>query len=588
MFTRIRKIAILFIALLSGLQQIKAEFYNSALSVDTTTINDKDSTVVKKYELAKIFYEQDKHAKALKKALSLINKDNNLEMDIKLNLLVGKILSKDTSNINAYGYLKKSLYLLKKSKKTEIINIEKHNLLLVENYHELSKFFLHNDKQDSAKYYYSKLIELPEVDNRVMEFISYAYMNLGKIYAFEKDFEKAEKYTLEAIRINNLLKDDISISISYNNLANLYLERGKYKKGKEIYDKALTYLDNKKSLEAMNSKEMLLDNIAWTLYNLKDYKAYEFVTKSHDIRDSLNVDKLRKDLAKINAVHNVDIVKKEEENKRLKAEKKTWAVGIAGVIVSLLFLYIANLAKLRQRNLSLEYSQNELQQQKKLEQLKSQSQVKIINATIDGKETERKQIAEILHDNVSALLSSANMHLEASCKQFDGSIPLELQKTQQIIAEASEKIRDLSHNLMSSVLLKFGLEYAIKDVAKKFSNSDIKINTAIHNVYRYSQEFEIKTFNIIQELVNNILKHSNAKNAYIMMEEEYNNLAIIVKDDGEGFDNKTEEDKGIGLNQIEARIHMMNGTFLIESVKGEGTKASIRMPVVRRPKMHTA
>ena len=251
-------------------------------------------------------------------------------------------------------------------------------------------------------------------------------------------------------------------------------------------------------------------------------------------------------------------------------------------------MYLANLYKLRQRNLSLKLSQNELRQQRRLERLNSQAQVKILNATLDGKETERKQIAEILHDNVSALLSSANMHLEATQKQYGDNIPEELQKTQQIITEASEKIRDLSHNLVSSILLKFGLEYAIKDVAKKFSNSEIKISTAISNVYRYSQDFEIKVFNIIQELVNNILKHSNAKNAYIMLEEELDAINLIVKDDGDGFDQKSDEDAGIGLNQIKARIKMMNGNFLIESSKGNGTKVIVSIPVIRNQEMALA
>ena len=249
--------------------------------------------------------------------------------------------------------------------------------------------------------------------------------------------------------------------------------------------------------------------------------------------------------------------------------------------MSLLFLYIANLYKLKQKNLRLKLSENELEQQRKLEKLKSDSQAKIINAAIDGKETERKQIAEILHDNVSALLSSANMHLQATQKQFKGDeVPIEIQKSQQIILEASQKIRELSHNLVSSVLLKFGLEYAIKDAAKKYSNSSLRFFTAISNVNRYAQEYEIKIFNIVQELINNILKHSKAEKAYIAMEEEDSMLTIMVKDDGKGFDTNKSKD-GIGLNQIRARVDMLNGSFEIESAKNIGTKIIIKVPVVR-------
>ena len=123
----------------------------------------------------------------------------------------------------------------------------------------------------------------------------------------------------------------------------------------------------------------------------------------------------------------------------------------------MLLAFLLNQYKLRQRNLSLQLSKQELVQQQKIEKVRSESQIRILNATLDGKETERKQISETLHDSVSALLSSANLHLQACKKIFNGPIPIELEKSQDIIVEASQIIRDLSHTLVSSVLLKFGL-----------------------------------------------------------------------------------------------------------------------------------
>lgn len=540
----------------------------------------------KDYEIAKVLYEEGSYPRAFKKILPLteLNSiDKNLQIEI--NFLAGKILLKNNASKKALKYFRRSLSLIKEANILD--NKTNYDLSLAKNYIELSRIFLDTNNPDSAKYYISKLVNIESIDNRVLRMKATAYMNLGNMYTVRdtlkvESLNLAEKYITKAINIQTDLNDNMALALSYINLASVFVEKKEYKKGKEIYGKALTYLKNEKSLKAIEYKELLYYNIAWALYNLKDYRAYEYVSDSYELRDSLNEIGLKKQYAEIQAKHNVDTVKQQAEVKRLQLERKTWIIGITGFMVSMLLLYLANLYKLRQRSLSLELSQNELKQQRRLDQLKSQSQVKILNATIDGKETERKQIAEILHDNVSALLSSASMHLQASQKQFNGHIPVELQKTQEIITEASQKIRDLSHNLMSSVLLKFGLEYAIKDVAKKFSNSDIKINTAIHNIYRYSQDCEIKIFNIVQELINNILKHSKAKNAYIIMEEEDEVLSIIVKDDGVGFKNKTEGEKGVGLNQIKARINMMNGSFLIESSQNIGTKAIIKIPVVRR------
>ena len=203
-------------------------------------------------------------------------------------------------------------------------------------------------------------------------------------------------------------------------------------------------------------------------------------------------------------------------------------------------------------------------QNQNLEKIKSESQVRILNATIDGKESERKQIAETLHDSVSALLSSANLHLQATRGLFNGQTPIEINKTQNIIKEASQTIRDLSHTLVSSVLLKFGLKYAIKDMADKYSNSQINIDTSIGEI-------------------GNILKHSKAEKAMIKLDEQGGLLYLIISDDGIGFDkNKIINKDGLGLNQIDARIKMMEGEFHIDSSKKNGTVIKVVLPVLEK------
>jgi signal transduction histidine kinase len=231
----------------------------------------------------------------------------------------------------------------------------------------------------------------------------------------------------------------------------------------------------------------------------------------------------------------------------------------------------------------LQLSKQELLQQQKLEKIRTEAQIRILNATLDGKETERKQIAETLHDNVSALLSSANLHLQACKSLFKGSAPIEVDKSQAIIHEASHQIRDLSHSLVSSVLLKFGLSYAIKDMVEKYSNSQLEIFCEIKYIKRYDQDFEIKLFNISQELVNNILKHSEASVAKIILLEKNSKLFLTIQDNGKGFDKLQVSTKdGLGINQINARIHMMKGKFSIETKKDKGTLITIELPVYER------
>ena len=119
------------------------------------------------------------------------------------------------------------------------------------------------------------------------------------------------------------------------------------------------------------------------------------------------------------------------------------------------------------------------------------------------------------------------------------------------------------------------------DLCEKYSNSELQLISDDNGIKRYNQEFEIKIYNIIEELINNILKHSGANNASInLIERNGEKLLIQLIDDGKGFDVKTARRKdGLGLSHIEARIKIMQGVFNINSKKGEGTSIFISVPI---------
>ena len=124
------------------------------------------------------------------------------------------------------------------------------------------------------------------------------------------------------------------------------------------------------------------------------------------------------------------------------------------------------------------------------------------------------------------------------------------------------------------------MNFAIREIAEKYSNSELWLDTEIEGLRRYDQKFEIKTYNIIQEFINNILKHSKASNAVIKLKEKDGQILVEVSDDGIGFDKtKIGTKDGLGINQIEARIHMMRGKLSIISYKGEGTQIKVELPI---------
>ncbi len=571
---------------------------NNLASYHISIQKEKQDTLVNnftRFNFIKSLYLEKKYSKALKKSLSLLkNNSSNTNLKTLTNILIGDIFKETRSYQKSLKYYKNSLSQYKtllRDNKKKLIQ-KKLDSNYIELLFKIGSVYHNLNKNDSASYYYYKIVKLNTIKQHELLVKAKAFNNLSNIYFYseKKDFEKAEQYALNAINIKKSIGDKISEAASIASLANVYLEQKKYEKSRQFYLEAINLIEKNKDGKSIRFKEIFYENISWAMYNQKKYQAYNYLDKSFNIRDSLREIEMKDILLKIETDHKENIQKEKtalvEEQRKLLEAKDSKATLLFGAL-TLLTLIISGVViynyKLRQKNLQLKLSENSLLQQQSIEKLKSEAHTKILNAAIDGKETERKQIAEILHDNVSALLSSANMHLSATKKQLNNNHPTEIEKTQAIILEASQKVRDLSHNLVSSILLKFGLEYAIKDVAKKYSNSELKFDVFANNIHRYNQEFEIKIFNVIQELINNIIKHSKAKNAKIIIKEEKNQLTILVKDDGVGFSTSSSSlNDGIGLNQIEARVKMMSGKLTIDSEVNKGTSIFITVPIQQK------
>jgi len=554
---------------------------------DTTKINE----ILKK---ADFLVDENQIEKALKLYLQIIEsskKKNEIKTLLEVNDKVGSIFRKINNYQKSIDYKKKSLYYAYKLKDTSTIiqlNIDlggNHFHLYaidsVTNHQSLESLFLYNKIAKSYIRTDPKKYRKPQADQ---------FNNLAIAYFYKKDYYKAETLIQKSLAISKELKDTIGQVLSLNTLAGNNLRLKKYQKAKDQYQEALDIVQTSNSNRKSKLKSIINYNLAWTYYKTKNYIAYEYLKKSNKISDSLRDAEFDAIITEIEAKHNVDIIKQNAAKKQLIQiqEKKRFQVIIIGLAISLVILILifwiySKNAKLKDENKDLLIEKTRLMKEKQIEHIESLTRIKILNATLDGKEAERRQIAETLHDSVSALLSAANLHLQASKNKVVGKIPIEIDKTQTIIDEASGKIRNLSHELISSVLLKFGLSYAIQDFCEKYSNTDLEITASTENLQRYDESFEIKTNNIIEELVNNLIKHSKASEGHINVMEYRKNLHIEIEDNGVGFDtSKKIESNGIGIHQIEARIKMMKGSFKIHSVMEEGTRIEFTIPITYR------
>lgn len=577
---------------------------NSATSF---VIQVSDTTLVQKHQIANKLFEEENYSEALRVSLKLLEEaklkgDSSLVTDT--NYLLGKIWYKSKSYEKAITNFRASLIgyqqVFARTQQLETFEPEsmveflvlENNFKIGNSYQRLFGQFRKDtikDKvyKDSTMYFYDEVIKKQYLKDNFLLIQSKAFNNISSIYARDSLFDLAESYANKALKIKLRLGDKYGVAQAYNNLSNIQFFKGEYSQSKKTLEKGLAVIEKITGEKADIIKADLYFNLAYSMYKLEDYKAYEFQEKSFILTDELNQKENKRIMEEINAKNNYELGRvfgaQQEEIKRQRAQMFAIIIGGSSLLTIILLIFLLKQYKLRQKNLGLELSKQELIQQQKLEKIKNESQIRILNATLDGKESERKQIAETLHDSVSALLSSANLHLQACKTQFNGKTPIEVDKSQSIINEASQKIRDLSHTLVSSILLKFGLSFAIKDIAEKFSNSELKIDHETRYVKRYDQGFEIKLYNIIQEFINNILKHSQASYAKITLVEKNKKIILVIEDNGRGFDKETIPEKdGLGINQIDARIQMMKGKFTIESGQGKGTKITIELPVFEK------
>ena len=584
-----RKLLIL-ILICFNLLQIKAYDFNKreALSFKASLLlfQEIDSIGLKEFSRIEKLFNENKYTESLDGALNLLKKEINNEARSQTTYLIAEIYRKNNNNSKSITYYRKSLKLLleNKSNLKDSKFLKFKSIKIINVYLKLGNRYLREEQIDSAKYYYNKTLSVDALNEKALSYQASASTNLSGLYMKDSLYDLAKDFAVRAIKIHKKRNNKVSEAAAKNILASIFLEQNNYKEAKKSYKEALSLIKNEKGDRALRVRERLYYNLSYNLYKLEDYKAFDYQEQSYLIKDSLRDREVRSIIEELGFKYDFEskkeLFERQKEVQLFKEKDKVRTTVVIGIFLLIVLLFVIGYYNFRQKNLELKLTQSELLQNQNLDKLKSETQARVLDAILNGRESERKEIAETLHDSVSALLSSANLHLQATKKQFDNGVPIEVLKTQKIITEASQKIRDLSHTLVSSVLLKFGLNFAIRDIAEKYSNSELWLDTEIEGLRRYDQKFEIKTYNIIQEFVNNILKHSKASNAVIKLKEKDGQILVQVSDDGVGFDQtKIATKDGLGINQIEARIHMMRGKLSIISYKGEGTQIKVELPI---------
>ena len=213
------------------------------------------------------------------------------------------------------------------------------------------------------------------------------------------------------------------------------------------------------------------------------------------------------------------------------------------------------------------------------EQRRVQQQL-VRETSIQVQEKEREEIGKELHDNINQILAASKLCIDYAIKSGTQPSPY-LQKSQEHILLAIDEIRKLSHSLIPPSLGDISLLEAIENLVNEIqltSSLKIKLLRETYNERVPDKDLKLTFYRIIQEQLNNILKHSRAKNAIIRFITLSGYVRLSVKDDGCGFDS-TKKTEGIGLRNIKNRVEFYDGTLQINSSPGKGCILEITIPI---------
>ena len=439
--------------------------------------------------------------------------------------------------------------------------------------------------QTSLKYIYDALDLNREVKDTVTEIrnaitIANLYHVLGKT---ERAIEFAEKNLAKCKLIN---AKDLCAEIYYQ-IGTFHERLTNYDRAIELYNEALA---NAKGGSAQRSD--IYYRMGESFAALDDHsQAFKFQRKFSLLNDSiLNQQKLAlttrlsleyQTLEKEKAITRLQREQQLREL-RLSQQKRLSVALIAFIIAGLVAIfYVVRFYRQKIKINDLISSQRAQIDHQKIQHLENDLKIQSLESMVDGQEVERQRIATDLHDSLGGMLSTVKLQFDAL--QYDHkklSSDKAFNKLNGMIDDACSEVRKIARNLKPSALENMGLEAAIRDLINRYQSSgNLEISFHCNKIDgKLSNDSKLHLYRIIQELLNNALKHSEAKEIDIQLNRQNGYLMLKVEDDGIGF-NQEKVEMGLGLGNIRSRVNVLKGDMSIDSQINAGTSIIIDFPV---------
>ena len=538
-------------------------FHKKSLTIKINT-NDSIGIANTYNNLGIIYDEKGKYLTSLKnyfKALNIYENQNAPYDRVSLVYVnIGIVYKKQKEFNKALSYYHKAIEIYKKNKYKvgEIITIS-----------NISSIYLELKDYDTA-IKYSKEAAKGFKDLGYSRYITYMDHNIAIAKTGQSKFYEAIAIYKKIIPKFKEENNWFELADAKIGLSNTYFKINNFKKANKELQETLRISRKNEFKEKELRVFSLLSKVSFKMNKYKE--AYNYLSEYDKKKDSVFEKEKTKSILELETKYQSE--KKEKELLKARTEKaetelaltksKGWIFILMASLLITVFLFFGISQRIKRKNQEAIVKEKE----------------RGFKAIIDAQEEERSKIARELHDGVvqqigSVILKSRSILKKMNLLQFEES-----QELLKILENSNQDLRNISHQMMPRALKELGVISALNDLLSgSLSYLDINYSLEHFNIKeRLPEKIEVTIYRIVQELINNIIKHSKATEVSVQLFNANDTVILIVEDNGVGFA-KEKNKKGIGLLNISSRLDIVNGNVNFEPSPKSGTLVTIKIPL---------
>jgi len=417
----------------------------------------------------------------------------------------------------------------------------------------------------------------------LQEFMWIGHYTLGDYLLSREEYVDAIAQFNSALRYAQKLSNKYDESSTIEDIGDAYTEQKKYDVASEQYLLALSLA---KEINAAALERNIYGSLSSIEVSRGNYrKANEYLSKKEDAIYQIFDEEDQKQINFLNAKYESE--KKETEIRRLTYEEKIQSLEMERrriliyvlsaflVLLAVAFFFVLRYYQSRKKIIE----QNNQIQKQKIRELEKEKQLVAVRYALQGEEKERSRLARDLHDGLGGLLSGAKMALGSFKESYvlNEDQADSFKHALDLLNKSIGELQRVAHNMMPQALINGTIKDAVGEFCEKIdAGSSLSLKFQSYgDDEKIGQNHQIAVYRIIQELVNNIIKHSGATEALVQLVQEKDRISVAVQDNGKGFDPSTAtSSEGHGLKNIRMRVESLGGRLDIDSGIGKGTEIS--------------